>query len=308
MTAPTAPSLATLSAEALKKAGYTSTGSSQYTTLLNRAQTEWMEEVKNDLYMMEKQLVSLQTTYVHVTAEGLSKYSLPTDYGINMSMSLLSGEDTGTFQAGSTNTSWILDAAEDATESDLLGKEILVYSGTGINQLGQVTNYEATTQTATVTITSGSITTSPAAGDGYVIIDNYYELTPMQAWEYEAVSNQKEPGVPNRFSITGDADDGEFYLYPAPYRTSGVPWGIKQRYYADLQRVDLASTTMTTLYRRWRNLWVQGVKAKCWESQDDNRAGAALQLYGQLLNMVVNSEKYGVDAPADMEFAPQFRR
>ncbi len=310
MTAPVAPTLALLTAEGIKKAGITSTSSTQYSTILTRAQDSWMEEIKNDMYLLEKQLVSLQTTYVHVTTEGLSKYSLPTDYGINMTMTLLDGSSTGTFQAGSTTASWVLDSTEDATEADLLGKEILVYASTATpttakGQLGQVTDYNATTKAAAVS----GCTVAPATADSYVIIDNYYELFPFQAWEYDQMSNQKMQGTPNRFSLIGDADDGEFLIYPVPYRSSSstLPWGIKQRYYADLMRVDLASTLITEIYRRWRNLFIQGVKAKCLEFLSDPRAQAEMQVYWSVLNTTLMSEKYGVDAPADINFAPQFR-
>lgn len=303
MAAPTAPSLASIAAEGIKKAGYIASSSSQYTTLLARAQSDWIEEIKNDIYILEKQLVSLQTTYVYVTTEGLSKYSLPTDYGINMTMTLLDGEDTGTFQAGSTTTSWVLDSTEDSTEAGLLGKEILVKSGTAIRQLAQVTAYDATTNIATVS----GCTVAPDAADTYVIIENYYELDSMQAWEYDSMSNQKTPGVPDRFSIIGDTDDGEFLVYPVPYRSTSVPWGIKQRYYADLMRVDLASTVMTTIYRRWRNLFTQGIFAKCLQSQNDDRAPSELSTYGNLLVLTVSSEKFGKDAPAELQISPQFR-
>lgn len=302
--APTAPTLSTLVAEGVQKTGLSS-GSTQYTTLTTRGENYWMEEIKHDISLIEKKLVSLQTTYVHITTEGLSKYSLPTDYGINLSMTLLDGSSTGTFQTGSTTTSWILDADETSTEAGLLGKEILVYAGTAIRQIGQVTDYNTSTLTATVS----GCTVAPVLNDSYVIIDNYYDLPHMQVWEYDQTGNQVSQGTPNRHTIIGDADNGEFLIYPAPYRSasSTLPWGIKQRYYADLLRLDLASTTMTTVYRRWRNLWIQGVKAKCLEFLNDDRAQNEMGIYGNMLTLLVNSEKYGVEAPADVQFSPQFR-
>lgn len=263
-----------------------------------------MEEVKNDLYTLEKQLTSLMQTYVHVTTQGLSKYSQPTDFGIGYSMTLLDGSSTGTFQTGSTTTSWILDADETATSAGLVGKEILVYAGTAIRQLAQVTAYNTSTLTATVS----GCTTAPVLNDSYVIIDTYTTLEPpVQVWEYDAMGNQKSQGTPNEYAPIGDADDGEFMIHPTPYRSSAIPWGIKQRYFADLMRLDLAGTTIVACYRRWRNLFIQGVKAKCLEFLNDERAQTEMQVYFSLLQVIARSDKYNTEIAADMQVSPEVR-
>jgi hypothetical protein len=62
--------------EGLKKAGY-STSSTQWSTLLDRAESSWLEEVKADIVSLERKLHTLKT-YVDVT--GVDTYTFATDY------------------------------------------------------------------------------------------------------------------------------------------------------------------------------------------------------------------------------------
>ena len=52
---------------------------------------------------------------------------------------------------------------------------------------------------------------------------------------------------------------------------------------------------MTTLYRRWRSLFIQGVKYKCLEDLDDNRQTQEAQKYRGDLNAMIVREAYGMD-------------
>lgn len=303
MASPTAPTANTLVVEALKKAGYSDPATNQ-AALVTRATDYWMEEIKNDVYIIERQLVSLQKTNVQITTNGLSRYSMPTDFGTDMHMTLLDGSNTGQFQVGSSTTSWILDTDDTTTEANAIGKEILVYSSsTALGQIGQVTAYNTTTFTATVS----GCTVAPALNDYYFWIDTYTDLPVDVLSEYDLLSTPTTTGTPNRYYFSGDSDNGEFLIYPNPYRSSEIPFGIRQRYYADLMRLDLASTTMSTIYQRWRNLFIQGVYAKCLQWKDDNRAKSELASYGGILNAIVNREKYGADVNAEIKFSPEYR-
>lgn len=302
MAAPTAPTLSSVCTEGLKKAGY-STSSAQWTSLLSRAQDEWVEEIKNDIYTTEKQLNVLQTSVVQITTGGINQYSLPSDFGIIVSMTLLdgsSGAAIGTFQTGSTTGSWILDSSEDVTAANLIGKEIIVYYGTAKNQIAQVTAYNATTKTASVT----GCTVAPVLNDLYMIVDSYTEIHPDSVRDYDNKGNITSSGTPVNYHLTGNPDGGGYLIYPNPYRSNEVPWGIKIRYYADLTRLDLASAVMTTIYRRWRNVFVQGVYAKTLQESDDSRYPAEMNTYFNLMNRMIASEKYGVDSDVGLSVVP----
>lgn len=288
MAAPTAPTLTTLCTEGLKKAGYNSS-SSLWSSKLDRAEDYWMEEIKADIYQTQKRLKSLMATAYQVTTNGLSTYSVPNDYGEDLTITLMDGSHYGLAQAGGA-ASVTLAADEDIGESNIIGREIFIYAGTGINQARQVTAYDTSTKVATI---SPVWTTQPVANDSYLIVDIYYDLTAAPIWQYAKAQDQTDYGQPRNYSPIGDTDWGEYVLYPVPYRTTGVPWGLKLRYFANLLTLDLAGTMLSTLYYKWRTLWVQGVYAKALEDIDDNRASAEMTKYRAMISQMVSRETYG---------------
>lgn len=287
MAAPTAPTLTTLVTEGLKKAGYPSPTTQPG---LTRAQDEFMEEIKNDIWMLGKRLKSLQTSNIVILAEGTSIYSFPTNYSSPLSARLLDSDDydrddpkVAQASAASTIT---LDADEDITEEDILGKEIVIMAGTGVGQIVQVTAYDTTTLVATVT---PAWTTQPVEGDAYMIVQVYTRMrldhiANMDDYQYPTVQS-----VPDTLYTIGDENFyGKFLVTPAPDEA----YALHLRYYADLVTLDLASTLLSTLYQRWRNLWIQGVKAKQLDSDDDARARDEMAKYYTMLRDTVSQETY----------------
>jgi hypothetical protein len=288
MAAPTAPTLVSITTEGLKKAGYSSPSTPQ----LTRAQDEWMEEIKQDIWEEAKKLKSLMKTAIYITTEGLDRVAMPADYSSDMTMKLLDGSVTGTAQSGAVG-SITLEATDTSLESDLKKKKgILVYSGTGKGSYSQITAYNTSTKVASV---SPNFNTAPVNGDGYMLVDYDPPIKQKPVWVYDDGEPTTEVGEPRFYFPTGDDDNGEFILSPKPFRESGIPYGIQFRYYADLTRVDLASTLMTTLYRRWRSLFVLGVQAKALDAKDDKRADKKIRSYHVRLGVLVTREEYGMD-------------
>jgi|TARA_Y100000310_G_scaffold269935_1_gene283488 hypothetical protein len=286
MAAPTAPTLTIIATEGIKKSGYGNAAA----TLLTRAEDEWVEEIKNDIWTLAKKLKSLYTTSFAVTTNGVEKYSYPTDFSSEMSMTLMTGGVTGTAQAGSSTS---ITLASGDTSSDLIGKEIMILSGTGSAQINQITAYNSSTKVATVNDTW----TDPDSSSVYMVVDKYKDLEQTVVWKHDSGRSSPERGEPSHFFPIGDVDNGEFILFPTPFRSSTDTngYGIRHKYYADLTRIDLASTLMTTLYRRWRSLFIQGVKYKSLENLDDNRATQEAQKYRGDLASLVMREQYGMD-------------
>jgi hypothetical protein len=290
MAAPTAPTVTTIATEGLNKAGYVSS-TPGWTALLSRASNRWMAEVKNDIWGYIKDLKMLQLTRFLTLTNGLSRYSMPTDFSTDMTQVCCFGNHRGTVTGG-TSTSVNLALDEDITTGDIIGKEIVITSGTGLNSYSQVTAYDTATVSATV---SPAWATTPVSGDGYMIIDTYTPLIRKPIWELDQNTYPSVQGEPEFSFETGDADYGEFYLYPTPYRSDAVPYVIKQRYYANLLTLDLAGTLMSTLYQRWESVWVQGVYAKALEDMDDNRAIAEKTAYVNMVRNLFGRERYGLE-------------
>lgn len=283
MAAPVAPTLATLVAEALAKAGESSPASA----LTTRGQDKWMEEIKSDIHMRTKTLKSLQKDIGIVFNKGQSRYSMPTDFAGQgeVSIRVLDGANTGTLQTAAS-TSATLASSFSATEDFMIGKEILITSGTGLNSFSQVTAWSNSTKVATV---SPAWQTTPAASDGYLVVETYKDLEEGPIWNYDRAIFTMTKQKPSAFYPTGDVDYNEIILNCPPDKAYG---GII-RYYVNLMTVDLASTLMSTLYQRWRNVWIQGVYARRLQDIDDDRAKSEMQTYFNMLQVMVSQEQYG---------------
>lgn len=295
MVAPTAPSLSSLAIEAVLRAGYVS-GTNQYTTALSRAQSEWAEEIKADIFTYEKKLQSLMVTTIQITNPGVALCSRPSDYSSDLVLTLLDGR-TGVCQTGAAGSITL----DTTSYGNIIGKEILIYAGTGKNSISQITSYDDTTKIATV---SPDFVVAPIAGDSFMVVDTEVELTAKTIKDYSVSSIS--PGTPNAYSPVGDSATGKFYLYPAPYRTSGIPWAIKQRYFADLTLIDLSSATLLNLYRKFRNLFIQGMYAKALPVGDDQKTPGLTEYY-QMIKVMCDNDKYGVDVEADLTVSLQRR-
>ena len=140
MASPTAPTLATLVSEGLKKAGHASPAAA----LTTRAQDYWMEEIKNDVFTIAKKLRSLQTTAVTVLTKGLCViHFLPTFDRISPLPVCLAIKPDGQIACRGHPT---LAATDGHTEEWMLGKEILITSGTGVGGLSQCTAFDTSTR------------------------------------------------------------------------------------------------------------------------------------------------------------------
>jgi hypothetical protein len=283
MAAPTAPTLSTIAAEGLKKAGYDDPSSA----LTTRAESTWMEEIKNDIWAIIKNAKMLEET-AWVTAEkGEIYHDFPADMQELKTAKLLYGSVTGTAQAG-TDTSITLASAYSSAGDYLYGKPIYIYGGTGSEQARIITAWNNSTKVATIHLTWG---TNPDATSTYMIVDTYYRMDVMTEWAYDKENYPFNKHRPISLVPIGDEDNGQFKLFNAPDDT----YGVELRYYLDLMELDLASTRMSTLYKRWRNCWVYGVYAKCLESDDDDRSPQAMAAYNNYLRGIGGREAYGLN-------------
>ena len=288
MAVPTNPTATTLVTEALKKAGHSSPTSAQIT----RAEDFFMNEIKNDIHTLAKKPKFLHTTSILVLTEGKNRYANPTDYSSDMEMTLLSGTNSGTTQAGAVG-SITLASTDSFNDSDIVGKEILITANTGAGSMSQVTAYNDTTKVA---IVNPDFTTAPDNTSTYVVVDAYDHLEQTPSFEFDRkVRFDTLLGRPTHFMPIGSANEGEFTLYPTPYTDDDSIYGIRLRYYANIMELDTTGTLMTKLYSTLRNIWIAGVKAKQFEVDEDSREMIAKQEYNSVLQAMIMRETYGMD-------------
>lgn len=291
MAAPTVPTLATLTTEGLKKAGHSSPSAAQ----LARAQDYFVEEIKNDIWLLGKRLKPLMAEHVEVLTGGRSRYDFPSAFSSIASAKVLYGDEaldvTGTAAATVT-----LDSTDEtAGEDDVEGKEILIYSGTGKGSLSQCYSYDDETYIASVSPAWANTANgvAPAIADTYVLIDRYMPLDLLSVITRDEITVL--PGgkrQPTTLYAVGDEDHYGYYILD-PVPDDDYYYAISIRYYLNLLTLDLTSTRMATLYARWRNLWIQGVKAKQLEDDDDNRAQLEMARYINMVKDTVSLETYG---------------
>lgn len=280
---PSNPTLEELVREGLKKAGESSLDSA----LVERAEGTWIEEIKNDIWELGKKPKTLHVTSYGVFQAGQSRYSNPTDFSSDLSLTILDGTVRGTAQAGSVS-SITLAADDPSTSGSILGKGIIILANTGQGSYGQVTSYDSSTKVAQVV---PNFNTAPAAGSNYMIVEQEYPVEQRPIFEYDRNQNHPILGIANRFYPVGDEDFGEFILNKAPDKV----YGARLRYYADLTRIDTDSTLMSTIYRKWRNIFVEGVRWKKIDDEDDDRADGAEGRYARKIQVIINREIYGLD-------------
>ena len=277
MAAPTAPTAATITAEAFYKVGMANPSAAQIT----RATTYFIEEVKHDIWTRRYpngepvKYKILQNVSTDTTTVGINRMALPTDFDQPISISLLLGTHTGIASGGAASTI-TLATDEDASEADVVGNYILVTAGTGIDDFSQVTTYSTTTYIATV---SPAWATTPISTDTYRIIDDVRELEAESLEEIGAVGNSWATGKPSAYAYFNEGVN-RYILFDRPPDAS--TYGILFRYYSNIHVIDItdtAATIMSNIFRDWRNAFVYGVASLIALDEDDTKYGALKESY-----------------------------
>ena len=285
MSLPTTPTLTLIVNEGLKRAGYPSGGSATQQT-----QAEgWVEETKWDIWsrLSGKRLKALMATSYGVTADGVSRYALPSDFESFYSLAILDGVNTGTASAVSAS-SVTLGAA--VGEDFIQGKLLLLTSGTGVGNCSQVSSYATLVASLTPNFNGSSFDGT----EKYMIVDSIYKLKEKELIIKDLETDYSVKGRPEYYFPFGQANSdsdetGEFELFNTPDDI----YGVQLRYFVNLSLTDLASNLMATLYRRWYAVWIQGVIYRALQQdRESNRATLEYQKYQKMVSDLINGELY----------------
>jgi hypothetical protein len=278
------PTLLALVTEGINQAGeYNPTSQ-----LLARAQNEWIEEIKNEIWHLGKKPKILSVTSYTVINKGQSRYAFPIDYSSDLILTLLWGSFTGTCQGGTPGTLNL--ATNDITGLSIVGKEILMMSGASQGSYAQAVNLSGTSPNYVVNVIPTWHFT-PVAGDTYMIIDQEYPVETRPVFDWDARLKMTAQGLPQYLYPLGDDQEGYFVFNCPP----DVTRGARLRYYSDISQLDVNSTLMSVLYRKWRNMWIKGIKWRKLAEEDDDLAETALRDYNRELHNLIYREMYGMD-------------
>jgi len=254
--------------------------------LITRATNNWIEEIKNDIWNLGKKPKLLHVTAYTTIPVGQSRYAYPSDYSSDLSLSILTGSNVNSCQGGSNNT--LILNANDTSGANILGKEVLMMSGGSQGSYSQIVAYDGTTKIASMV---PDFNTSPTLGDTYMIIDQEYPVQTRPIFDWETRLKVIAPGLPQYLYPVGDDQAGYFVLNCPP----NVTYGARLRYYADISQVDSNSTLMSVIYRKWRNMFIQGIKWKKLADEDDDNEDKAKAQYMSALRVLIYREAYGMD-------------
>ena len=290
MAAPSTPTATSLVTEGLRQARIFYPTAAQISTYQN----EVMEQLKNDLWQQVKQMKPLMTFSYMVLTPGQSRYSCPTDFSSDMSMVALTGLYTGTVLAGTANTLTVPITPNGAfDQNQVMGEDLVIIAGTAKNSVSQiigVVNNNNGTQTLTV---YPNFQATPDATSSYMIVDNQWPIEQRHIAEFDLYHRASMIDRPRYFYPMGDEDFDEFQFDCAP--DNFYVYCVRMRYFVNIMTLDLNSTLMSTLYQKFREYWIKGIKAQALADQDDTTAGEAFQERDQKLQALIMSQQYGTD-------------
>jgi hypothetical protein len=285
MSSPAVPTATSLVTEGLRQARIFYPTASQLSTYQN----EVMEQLKNDLWQQVKQMKPLMTFSYMNLVPGQSRYSCPADFSSDMTMVLLTGLVTGTALNGSANTLTLPASVGPMDINQTLGKDVGITGGSAAASVSQITGV---TNNPTILTVYPNFQATPDATSTFMLIDNQW---PVEADHIANFDRYRTAGLsrPQKFYPMGDEDFDEFQFDVAP--DNQYPYIARMRYFVNIMTLDLNSTLMNTLYQKFREYWIKGIRAQALADNMDDEAGQALQLRNTKLQELIMSQQYGTD-------------
>lgn len=287
MAMPTQPTTTSICTEALTR--YLN-GATPTSTDITRAGTYGFEKVKRDIMNLGRSWKPLISTCYDLTVEGIPQYSNPADFEKDFSVGLMTADREGLLSAVASASSVTLEVDEDAIKTEVVGKLLLLTSGTYAKEAQFVKAYNSTTRVCTM---ETAFPGAPSVNDGYMIVNSIFDLYPLDLALYDQFQHFGKTAEPKRFTQIPDGSVGKLALKPIPDDV----YGIHRRYYIDLMKLDTTSTLYSTILRRWAGVFEQGVYV--WKlTEDDDRYAAQNEMYQAMLMALMASDMEGFDPDA----------
>jgi|GEM_PF-6498860 len=286
MAVPDNPTITQIKTDAYKKAGVDSASSTE-TTRADRL----LQEVLNEIWMASfrdgnTRLKSLEAEAMDISTKGLRAITLPEDFDEEISVIIMDGTHRGTAQTGSS-TSITFASNEDATETDVVGKTIVITGGTGVDSYGVCTAYNTSTKVATVSSWSS---TSPSASSTYLIANKPRFLEEENIREFDEDNVAPSLGIPSAY-----AKFNRQIVFDRPFDLS--TYGIYLKYFMHVHQVDLTegnATRITRILRDWRFVLTNGLAYKIMELEDNDKYIPTKKLFDDgIQTLLVRHIPYG---------------
>lgn len=288
MSVPAVPTASSLVIEGLRQARIFNPSAAQIATYQN----EVMEQLKNELWQELKQSKPLMTFSYMVLVPGQSRYSCPSDFSSDMTMVILTGLTTGMVVSATSNTLQVPASVGVLGIDQTLGKDLAIISGTASASVSQVVGVVNNNDGTTTLTVYPAFQATPDTTSQFMLVDTQW---PVEADHMANFDKYRSSGVdrPRKFYSMGDEDFDEFIFDVAP--DNNYPYVARMRYYVNIMTLDLNSTLMQTLYQKFREYWIKGIKFQALSDNDDTTAPQSDQERKEKLMNLINSQQYGTD-------------
>lgn len=288
MSAPAIPTALSLVTEGLYQARIFSPTQSQ----LTRYQNEVMEQLKNELWQELKQSKPLMTFSYTTLVPGQSRYSCPSDFSSDMTMVVLTGLITGTALGGSINTLTLPLSIGLLDINQTLGQDLCITGGDAANSVSQVIGVLLNNDGTTTLTVYPDFQATPDASSTFMLVDNQYPVESDHIANYDRFRSSAIDR-PRKFFSMGDEDYDEF-IFDCPPDNNNT-YVVRMRYTVNIMTLDLNSTLMSTLYQKFREYWIRGIKYQALSDNMDDDAPASEMERKQKLQGLIMSQQYGTD-------------
>ena len=240
---------------------------------VDRAKSEWLQEIFNDMWMLSEGHHLMEKTAFILLIEGIQRYNFPSDMYESITLSVADGTVRSTARGGTTTT--ITLAADDAAPRDSrVGREIITLTGTGASQRGTITDFDTSTKVATVDATW----VAPSTSTTYIIPTDYIDLDPEGYDRFNSRLNKTFRDRPKVYT----SHASQFVTWPVADKV----YPMFCQYWLDFQQVDNGSAVYVKMLRLYRSLLVQGIFVKALNARNDRRYQLEYKIYNGMLETV----------------------
>lgn len=204
-------------------------------------------------------------------------------------MVILVGLTTGSVLSGSISA---LTVPVALSADQTIGKDVLITAGSAANSCSQIIGVVLNIDGTSTLSVYPDFQAAPDGTSSFMIVDNQYPCEPDHIANYDRF---RSAGLdrPRKFFPMGDEDFDEF-IFDTPPDSTQV-YGCRMRYYVNIMTLDLTSTLMTTLYQKFRDFWIAGIKHRGLADNMDDEQTLALSEKQNTLQSLIMSQQYGTD-------------
>jgi len=257
MAVPTVPTVNSILTESFRRCGVASPTVAQ----LQRAEDEWLEEVKQEL-QLEKRWHNHEETMVLIPQAYVQVYPIPSPLDRVLAVRFYSGTLKGTATAGGATSITL------AASGTVLGRKIFITSGTGAAQVNRITALNGLVATVACTWA-----TTPDNTSVYMVADTEVELKgPIVGVSRTGLT------AANRLTYWEQYEHQLIFDQVLDAST----YALEIQGLVDISLVDKTDARLTQLLREFRIVIVAGLMTKLKEEQQDSDLGETRQRYEQL--------------------------